>query len=503
MRKKMSLKNLISSFIPYIIILILGFVKIDTFLDNLGDEIYSLNNLFFQIFAYISLIEAGGGTFIVQLYYKHLVDNNQNEIKRIYSGSKQFMKKIALLVMIIGAVVSFFLKFLTNNHLSLLYMQVVFFIFIFRSVLEYLMISPRLVMQADQKSYKINIIYYIFRIIEYIIEIILLNSGMDYIITLLSSVVFRFLCYYLINKKVYKEYSFLKEKYAGNEDIKIKGIDNMFAHRMTEAVHNNTDIILASKFLTPEVVNIYANNNYIIKYLNESVDMIGSSISASVGNVIYEEKKDNQIKILSEIIAFYFALAVLISALCFTVINPFIRLWVGEKYILNSFTLILLILNLFIVLARKPLNIYYSSAGLYKETKVIVITEALLNVIISLLLVSKYKITGLLLGTTLSMLLSTFWYIPKFVIKDTLKASLFKYYIKYFLSLLLTILLSLGGHYIVNNIIIADIFAWLIVTFCTSIIFSLITLLSFYFVSDSFRRIFKKIISMAKRKKKI
>ena len=56
---------------------------------------------------------------------------------------------------------SFSLGFLTNNHLSLVYMQIVFMLFILRSVIEYLMMSPKLVMQADQKLYKINIVYYI------------------------------------------------------------------------------------------------------------------------------------------------------------------------------------------------------------------------------------------------------------------------------------------------------------------------------------------------------
>ena len=80
MRKKNSLKNLITSFFPYVLVLLLGFVKVDVFLDTLGEEVYALNQLFFQLFAYISLAEAGASGYIIQLYYKHFANDNKETI---------------------------------------------------------------------------------------------------------------------------------------------------------------------------------------------------------------------------------------------------------------------------------------------------------------------------------------------------------------------------------------------------------------------------------------
>ena len=90
MRKKKSFRNFVTSFFPYLIVLILGFVKIDVFLSTLGEEIYALNQLFFQLFAYISLAEAGACTYIIQLYYKHFVNGDKEKIKETYQGSKDF-----------------------------------------------------------------------------------------------------------------------------------------------------------------------------------------------------------------------------------------------------------------------------------------------------------------------------------------------------------------------------------------------------------------------------
>ena len=69
MRINNSFKNLITNIIPFIIIGFLGFVRVKFFVLYLGDEISSINQLFYNILAYLSLAEGGIGMFVVQKYY--------------------------------------------------------------------------------------------------------------------------------------------------------------------------------------------------------------------------------------------------------------------------------------------------------------------------------------------------------------------------------------------------------------------------------------------------
>ncbi len=71
-RRKNSIKNFITIYPPFIILAVLGFAKIKIFLHFLGNDIYAMNQLFFQIFMYLSLLEAGFGALITQKYYKFL-----------------------------------------------------------------------------------------------------------------------------------------------------------------------------------------------------------------------------------------------------------------------------------------------------------------------------------------------------------------------------------------------------------------------------------------------
>ena len=88
MRKKNSLKNFFTDIVPYFVFAIIGFIQVRIFISNLGEEIYSLNQLFIQLFSYISLVEGGVGAIISQQYYKLLVNDDKMKIKELYFSSK-------------------------------------------------------------------------------------------------------------------------------------------------------------------------------------------------------------------------------------------------------------------------------------------------------------------------------------------------------------------------------------------------------------------------------
>ena len=164
MRKKNSIKNILTSIIPYFIITLMSIFRVRLFLHSLGEEIYSTNQVFNQIFSYLSLIDGGIGCLIVQKYYKLFIDKDKDEINYTYSKSKKTMNYVSLIIFLIGFSLSFFIKFFVNNSLSSRYLQFVFILYLTRSIIEYLFISPRFVIQADQKLYKINIILNIYQI---------------------------------------------------------------------------------------------------------------------------------------------------------------------------------------------------------------------------------------------------------------------------------------------------------------------------------------------------
>ena len=64
MRKENSIKNFITSAAPFVILVFLGFWKVNVWQKTFSEDVYALNQLFFQIFAYLSLAEAGIGAIV-------------------------------------------------------------------------------------------------------------------------------------------------------------------------------------------------------------------------------------------------------------------------------------------------------------------------------------------------------------------------------------------------------------------------------------------------------
>lgn len=236
MRTEKSFKNVLTSVIPYFFITVLGFLRLKVMLNSLGEEIYALNQIFIQIFSYISLLEAGVGTLITQLYYQYFAKLNKKKICEIYSYSKKLLKKISFIMIFCGLLISFFLKYLTNNNLTLYYMQFVFVLYLFRSVLEYLMYAPRFVITADQKAYKINLSTNLFKIFEMLVELALLLVYKNYIIILLVTIVIRYITYYVSNKIVYKDYPWLKEV-ESTQKLKVKQMGAVMSHKLAGTVY--------------------------------------------------------------------------------------------------------------------------------------------------------------------------------------------------------------------------------------------------------------------------
>lgn len=440
MRKEKSIKNILTSIIPYILLTFLGFLRLKVMLDSLGEEIYALNQVFIQIFSYISLVEAGVGTLITQMYYKYFAKDDKNKICKIFSYSNKLLKKISIIMVICGVVISFGLKLITNNTLSLNYMQFVFLLYLFKCVLEYLMYAPRFVIAADQKSYKINLSTNIFKILEMLVEILLLSIYKNYIVILLATIIIRYITYYISNKIVYKEYPWLK-KVGNNEKLEVREMGAVMTHKLAGTVYSNTDILLASMFLKPIQVVIYSSYNYIVKFISDIIYMIGTSITASMGNVIYRDEKENQYFIFEKINSIFLFLAMFMSVALFVSTNRFVELWIGEDKLLTSFTFLLMILTLFINVCTRPFLIVRDSKALYMETKLIPIFEAIINLILSFILVQYYSLTGLLLSTIIASTLTSLIFYPIYIYKRFYNKNCIRYFIKLSICIVITILL--------------------------------------------------------------
>ncbi len=499
MRTSNSIKNFFTTILPYAIITFLGFWKVRAFITNLGNDIYSVNQVFYQIFTYLSLAEAGIGIIAVQKYYKLLVENNKDEINQVYSASKIFLKKVAFLMLGIGAIVSFFLKFLTKNDLSLGYLQLVFMLFLVRNLVDYFMFSPRFVIQADQKAYKINFWINFFKIAETAVEIGLIYLKLNYVIILIPAIFIRFIANIVINRVVSKEYPWLTAVKNPNKSI-LKGTKDFLAYRICDIVYSNTDLLIISSTLDSIYVVIYSGYNYIVKTITEIINLIMQAIVPSLGNAINKESKEDSYQIFEEQNSLFAFFAMFFSVCVFALIEKFVVLWMGEDKILGMVALALLIGSLFHLIYQKVIVNIVEVKGWFKQTRNIAIAEAVTNVILSIILVQFLGVTGVILATIIATLCTKFWYYPVYVYKHQFERKPTKYYLNFFTDLAVTIVVSGLFFYVVNKFTVTNYFIWIILAAICAMIAGVVILGYKFAVSKDFRRLTQKVWYLVKTK---
>ena len=497
MRTKNTLKNIITSVSLTLIVGILGFVKIRIFVNGLSNDVYSLNQLFYQIFSYLAITDIGFSLLLNKKLYSAFAKNDTKEINNIYSTSKKFYTIIGTIIFAIALIISFFVHVFTKANLSNGYIQLIFIIFIIRNIVDYFFIAPRFVIEADQKSYKINLGVKSIRILETIIEIILVLIGVDYLFILIPGIILTIIVDLLINRKVFKEYPWLKDNKTFNKNY-LKGTKDMIWRKGADLLNSNTDIILISTFINPISVIIYSSYNYITKFLGDIVYLVSSAITPSFANVMFKEDNEKMYMVFTEMYIFFLFIASFVNVMLYGFLNSLIEFWVGKEYVVNHFTLFLFCFILFQLIVDKATTIIINGLCLFKETKKATILEALLNIIISFSLIHKLGITGVLLGTVISRLLTTFIFNAKYIYKNIFKRNPVHYFILYFIVIIINILFIIMFNCLdlqFNNLI-----QWILYVLLFAAISGIILIIFFYIAFKSFRTLLNRGIEFIKVK---
>lgn len=497
MRTKNSFKNVITIVILNIIIGIMGFIKVRVFINAFSNDVYSLNQLFYQIFSYIVIADLGFGLLLNKKLYEAFAKNDKEEINNIYSTSCKFYKYLGIFMILIALIISFIVHYLTKANLSNFYIQIVFIIFIFRNVLDYFFVAPRLVMEADQKSYKINHLIKGIKILEIIVEIILASLGVDYLLILIPGILITLIIDLYINSKVFKEYSWLKNNHKFNKEY-IKGTKDLIYLKLSGLMNSNTDIILISTFINPLYVIIYTSYSYITKFITDTVYIIATAITPSYANALLKESKEKSYYIFTELNTLFLFLASFCTIMLYTFLNYLVELWIGNTYLVNKFTLLLFCIITFQSIAMKAIMITINGLGLFKETKIATILETIINFLISIVLINKCGLIGVLIGTIVSYFITSFFQNGNYIYQNIFKRKSWNYFLNYISVVIVTIIFIVILNYI--KFPINSVFSFIInVTLASLIVMGLLVAI-FWIMFKSFRNTIKRCYKTIKQK---
>ncbi len=435
MRTKRTATNIIIGLSSLLISTICSFVLRTIFIHKLGETYLGVNGLLSNILSMLSLAELGVGTAIGFSLYKPLANNDEKKIAALMQYYKKTYLIIGLIVFAIGLTVTPFLHFFIKESEMVPKFYLIYIIYLVNTSYSYLFSYKRTLVFADQKSYLLNIYDTSFRLITVIGQILYLFLYNDYIGYLLISFVVTLIQNIVVNSRINKNYSYLdkykKSKLNKQEKKDIyKNINGLIYHKVGNYLVNGTDNIIISKFVSIATVGLYSNYLLIVNTVNNFLITIIGSATASFGNLITSESKEKVYDRFKIYNFFGFWLYGFAAIAFYFLLNPFITLWIGEKFTFSTLIVLIIVLNFYFNAMLSTLDNVKSSAGIYYQDKYVPVIQAVVNLVVSIVLVLKLGILGVFIGTLVSIMVIFIWR-PYFVYKYAFNTNSKEYFISF------------------------------------------------------------------------
>jgi len=184
-------------------------------------------------------------------------------------------------------------------------------------------------------------------------------------------------------------------------------------------------------------------------------------------------------------------------------VNPFIKIaWLGEGFALKEYVVLMFSLIMFGRIIINPIYVARDSKGLYKETKSFTIIQAVVNIALSLLLVRKYQIFGVLLATVISQYLILIPCNVKLTYEKVFPEDLKKFIHKFTFSLVNSLIIYLIDLFILSVLPIENLFNLLVFMVIVAAINFIECFTIYYFFDKDFKLLVNELLNKLRRKKK-
>ena len=406
----------------------LQFLCRDVFLERLGDEVLGLNTTATNLLQFLNIAELGIGAAIGFSLYRPLYENDTRKINEIISLQGHLYRRIAFIV-IAGALIlsAFFPLIFAKMKLPLWYAYASFGVLLISSLLSYFVNYKEVLLTADQKEYKIAYSYRGCMMARLAVQYFLVKyCDNPYIWWLLVEGGFAVIASVALNIMIRHTYPFLRTGVSTAKELKnkypeiVKKIKQIFFHKISTFVLQQTSPLIIYAFASLTLVTYYGNYMMVVTGLTLILNALFNSIGAGIGNLVATGDKKRIMSVFDELfsIRFYFSAG---AAIALFILTPsFISLWIGSQYLLPQSTLLILCVTLFLNASRNSVDSYINAYGLVQDVWAPV-TEACLNLGLSILFGWIWGLNGILMGVVASLVLIVFIWKPYFLFRWGMK----------------------------------------------------------------------------------
>lgn len=437
-----------------IVVFISGIILPRFILQAYGSSINGMITSINQFLTYLGLAEAGVATASVVALYTPLALGRKKEVNSILSATRKFYNRSGVLFLSLTALLVFIYPFFIRGQLDNGLVRWMIVVLAGSTLVDYFFLGKyRVLLMANQEGYVVALIQSAGTVANMLVSIGLIYAGASVLAVKAVATGVYVLRLFLVKAYAKKKYPDL-DFHAQPAESALKQKNAALFHQVVTIIVNNTDttiltICLGSRSLLE--VSVYGVYMLVVNAVNQLLTSFSNGLTAGFGEVIARKEDETLKKSYSDYEYMYFLIFFIVVACMGTLLIPFIAVYTIDmkdvqyvRPVIGAlFTLLVFLQNV-----RIPGLTIICAAGHYKETRYQAGLEAAINIVVSLVLVWKLGMAGVLIGTVCSYSYRSFeiiLYTNRHLIPGTAKPAFFRI----IRNLIVTALLIAAGVWLV------------------------------------------------------
>ena len=406
-RTQKTMRNSAVSLLGQIITILLSFISRKVFIQYLGVELLGLNSTFASILSTLSLAELGFQQVIVFHLYGVLAKDDKEQINALVNIYKLVYRCIGIFFIAASlCCVPLLQVFLSDIEVTNT-VRIYFLIQALTSSCTYFLAYKRNILYADQNSYISGLVDTIFNTSATLLCIAVAVLTRNYALYLIIQLVKVYLSNLVVHLFCTKRYPYLHaEKIDWNLLKKIAvNLKDVVLERFAGYIYSSTDNLIISTFISTVQVGFLNNYTMIIHHIKSLMKSLSTPLIPALGNkVALEQGSERQLETFQLLEQVYFWLTGLAVVPVYVLGDFFINMYLGAEFILPKSLLFLMCVDLYVHINQDSCLSFLTANGLFRKRRNISIGGAIVNIVVSLLLMKPLGIAGILAGTAVSQM---------------------------------------------------------------------------------------------------
>lgn len=402
-------KNVFSIYIGMIIGIVITFFFTPYLVDELGKEQYGVWQLAFSILAYMGLADIGMKQSIVRYISKYYATKDWHQLNQVFSSSVPVYGIIASVILVVVSVIGF--AAIQHFQLPDELVEVAKYTFLFLGldqVLTYIFI-PFTALGAFHRFDISNAFRVGRQVVQTILIVLLLEMGYGLVAMAGMIVVlnlFTQLGMNYVRQRMFPEMRFSRALINRDKTRELLhyGIFS-FLIVVTWIVIFQTDNIVIGYFISMEAVALYSVAAALVTQVRGAIGVMATPLVPTISHLESGEQFEMIRTIYRKSTRYLYFVSGFITVSILIFGRPFINLWLGPDFEQSVIIIHILIVAGAFYLPQSICNSILLGISRHKIAFYILGSEALSNIILSIILVKTMGIIGVALGTAIPQII--------------------------------------------------------------------------------------------------